>query len=264
MFLVRVVDGEWRAKRAPHMAKRRGSDRGDSLEHVAAYHKELQLCLREHESKFDNAALLVAGGAFTISAAFISDLPTPLNAGIWLAISWFSWGLCLSFGVGGHLVGAHATKCVLDLLDSQVYDFHILMAGKAAKLIKPLNVATFMLLIAGFLAFGRFTFENLAFGDQSEEEQQSRKEEGRQEEDGARAIGAFAPVAEPTLAAAQTNVPQVRADHGRPEDAATTTAAPPVQPPRTPKSDPVPHTRERPTVHTVPNPPPGWRPPPKK
>lgn len=54
------------------MAKKRSDDTSDPIEQVAAYHKEPQLCLREHERKLDNAVLLVAGGTFTISAAFIA------------------------------------------------------------------------------------------------------------------------------------------------------------------------------------------------
>lgn len=211
------------------MARKHSDDCGDGIEQVAAYHKELQLCLRKHESKFDNAVLLAAGGAFTISAAFISDLPTPLHAGSWLAIGWFSWGLCLLAGVGGHLVGAHATKRVLDLLDSQVYDFKVLMGGKAAQLIKPLNVATFVLLIVGFIAFGRFTFANLDFGGHrgDEKKQEISKAEGRQQEAGGRTDeGAQRAVAGSTMAAPQANVSQVRTDHGRQEDATTTAAAP--------------------------------------
>jgi hypothetical protein len=208
-----------------------GGARGDPLEHVAAYHKELQLCLREHESKFDNAVLLAAGGAFTISAAFISDLGSPLSAGTWLAMSWGAWGLCLLAGVGGHLVGAHATKRVLDLLDSQNYDPQVLMSGKVAKLIQPLNIATFVLLLVGFIAFGRFTFANLDFGgaaSDQEKKQEVGQAEGRRGEEGLPPTdkGAQRAVAGSEVAAPQTNDSQVRADNGRQEDAATTTATP--------------------------------------
>jgi hypothetical protein len=196
------------------------------IEHIASYYKELQLCLREHESKFDNAVLLVGGGAFTISAAFISDLDPPLSVGMALAISWLSWGLCLVIGVGGHLVGAHATKRVLALLDAEEYDVKVLTSGHAAKFIRPLNIATFVLLIVGFIAFGWFTFINLDFGGRhgDEDARQVSKAEERQQETGWRSDeGAQHPVAGAAMATPQTNVPEVRTDHGRQEDAATNT-----------------------------------------
>jgi hypothetical protein len=70
---------------------------------IAEYHKDLNNRLFEIESKFDNATLLVAGGAFTISAGFLQKIDATLVAPVSLAISWLMWGLCLALGVGGHL-----------------------------------------------------------------------------------------------------------------------------------------------------------------
>lgn len=205
--------------------RKKGGDSGEFMEQVSAYHKELQVCLREHETKFDNAVLLVAGGAFTIPAAFISDLSTPLNARLWLAVSWSSWGLCLLVGVGGHLVGAHATKRVLDLLHSQVYDFKFLMSGNAAKLIKPLNLSTFALLIVGFVAFGRFTFSNLEFEGPREKKQEDVKQESLQEDGRQADHRAQYSSDRSTTTAPQKNIPQVRQNDGRQETATATDAA---------------------------------------
>jgi hypothetical protein len=209
------------------------SDR-EALEQVAAYYKDLQLTLREHQTKFDNAVLLVAGGAFTISAAFISSLGTPLVAGITLAVAWVSWALCLVVGVGGHLVGAYATTRVLKLLDAQVYDVEVLRSGAAAKLTDSLNVATFILLISGFAAFGCFTFANLDFGGSRGDEVQKGGEEKIGEEKGQDVRGENSaapdggeqrPVAGTGMAGAQTTGSEVRSPNDRQEEAVTTIGA---------------------------------------
>src|SRR5262249_13434845 len=145
------------------------------LEQLVAYHKELQESLREHETKFDNAVLLVAGGALTVSAAFLPGSPTPFHAKTALVLAWGAWTACLATGIGGHLVGARATKRVLGLLEKREYDPGVLAAGWAARFVEPLNYATYALLVAGFVAFGVFTFANVDFGGQRGQEAKSQQ-----------------------------------------------------------------------------------------
>lgn len=151
-------------------------------EAVARYQDKLQERVLAIETQFDAALLLVAGGAFTVSAAIVSSFDSPLDSPSWLAWSWVFWSVCLIFSLSGHLVTAHAHKRVLQLIDQGEYDLEILLGGWAAKSIPWINGVTFALLVVGFMAFGKFTYDNLDFGREHDKEEVS--EESPQEETG--------------------------------------------------------------------------------
>lgn len=111
-----------------------------------------------------------------------SELDGPLSLPGILKLAWISWVLCLICSVGGFLFSAYATKRVICLLDAEVYDASRLTGGPA-HFIAWFNRAAYTLLIAGFIGFGVFTFDNLKFegsNGQVEEEgsQASQKEPG--------------------------------------------------------------------------------------
>jgi hypothetical protein len=152
---------------------------------VAAYGEALQNAKRDQESKFDNAVLLMAGGAFTLSAAFVPQIDGQLRQLAALACAWWSWGLCIAVTVGGYLLSAYAHGRAMRLLQNKQYDLNVLLGGPA-KWISWTNFAAYVLLVVGFVQFGRFTFNNLESGARhetvSEHEAETREEEGRGQE----------------------------------------------------------------------------------
>jgi hypothetical protein len=131
---------------------------------IARYQTALQERLFEIENKYDAAVLLIAGGAFTLSASIVANFDPPLQSPLSLKGAWIAWGACLVFAAAGHLISASAHRRVIKLLATKNYDINALEGGLLAKVIHPLNVAAFVLLVAGFIAFGKFAFVNLDFG----------------------------------------------------------------------------------------------------
>lgn len=130
-------------------------------QYIVDHYGELKSRLHDQETKFDNAVLLVAGGAFTVSAAIVATLKPPLESTALLAISWTAWALCLLTLVLGYLFSVKATCIVLDQIDDGVYDGDRLTGGWRAKLIPVMNKLSFWCLIVGFAGFGGFLFDNV-------------------------------------------------------------------------------------------------------
>lgn len=144
---------------------------------VLGYHEELSRHRFEAESKFDVAVVLVAGGAFTVSATLV---PIPnangLVAAAWLGASWIAWALCLLTSVGGYLLSAEGCSRRLKLL--RAGSFNDLQKNTwIEKAIRPLNWFSFGALFLGFVAFGVFTLSNLHHGGTNGE----GKKEGQEE-----------------------------------------------------------------------------------
>jgi hypothetical protein len=170
---------------------------------IAEYHKELSSRLFEIESKFDNATLLVAGGAFTISAGFSQKIDATLVAGLTLAISWLMWGLCLALSVGGHLLSARCHKRQIRFLTDEKYD-QVGNTDRWDRSIDPVNYCAYATLLAGFCAFGIFVYSNLTFTSASST--QEHLQNGRQEDATANSAATTSSVSErgaATPAAAQ-------------------------------------------------------------
>jgi len=70
---------------------------------VAEHHRDLHNRLFEIEAKFDNATLLVACGAFSVSAAFVPRLDQGGVLAWSLLVAWIAWCLCIALSRGdGH------------------------------------------------------------------------------------------------------------------------------------------------------------------
>lgn len=143
---------------------------------VSGFQKELQNRLFEIESKFDGAVLLVSGGAFTVSAAFVPRLQDALALPVALAMAWTAWALCLLACIGGHLLSANCHKRKLAAISEKKYSA-VWQETFWDRTIHPINLATYGLLFVGFVAFGIFTFANLNFGVTDGESEEERKEE---------------------------------------------------------------------------------------
>jgi hypothetical protein len=102
----------------------------------------------------------MAGGAFTVSAAFVPQVDGPVRQLAALAWAWWSWGLCIAVTIGGYLLSAYAHGRAMRLLQNNEYDVKVLLGGPA-KWIPWTNYLAYALLVLGFVQFGRFTFNNL-------------------------------------------------------------------------------------------------------
>lgn len=146
---------------------------------VGEYHKELRERLFEVESKFDNAALLVAGGAFTVSAAYAPKFSEISHSAWALATAWTSWAVCVAASVGGHLASAECYQRRIKAIAEKAYD-EVVRKTLLERIIRPLNWATFASLVIGLIFFGIFTYSNLNFGVTHGQSEKKGKEEGIQ------------------------------------------------------------------------------------
>jgi hypothetical protein len=155
-------------------------------DYIVAHYDELKERLHDQETKFDNAVLLVGGGAFTVSAAIVAALKQPLESSAVLALAWTAWALCLLLIVVSYLFSVKATCIVLDLIDEGVYDADKLTAGWRAKIIPATNRVSFLCLVVGFAGFGFFLFDNVTGGahDHTSNQGKAVSEEARQQEEG--------------------------------------------------------------------------------
>jgi hypothetical protein len=147
----------------------------DEKASLIEHFKTLQNRVFEIESRFDNALLLVAGGAFTVSAAVVQNL-AEATAGGALISAWCSWAVCLTLCVGGHLLSTRCHNRQLSLMAAEKYD-QVGSRDFGDRCIPWTNYGAFFTLIVGFIAFGVFTFSNINFGGADGQGKEERKEE---------------------------------------------------------------------------------------
>jgi len=126
------------------------------------YFTLLQERLVHQESQFDTAVLLIAGGAFTVSAAFVPQIHGSLQCESALAVSWVAWALCLLVSISSFLFSAHCSTVIIQRINDGVRDRDKLEYAPA-RWIPRINYTAFALLLIGFIGFGLFTFGNLKF-----------------------------------------------------------------------------------------------------
>lgn len=122
---------------------------------------------------------MVAGGAFTVSALIVSTLGIKFESPTALLFAWGAWGLCLLLCAGGHLVSAKAHQHVTQQMGRGQYDVDVLLGSRAAKAVRLLNIATYLFLVTGFIAFGSFTYDNLDFEREQVSESQKLDDEAK-------------------------------------------------------------------------------------
>jgi hypothetical protein len=204
---------------------RRKPKRTTAPEYIVAHYDELKERLHDQETKFDNAVLLVGGGAFTVSAAIVAALKQPLESSAVLAVAWTAWALCLLLIIVSYLFSVKATCIILDLIDDGIYDAEKLSGGWRAKIIPGMNRASFLCLFVGFAGFGFFLFTNVTGGTHEHTAQEGKaisEEAGQQEEGGAKTGNAYRPTS--VQPAAPSTVSKVGEQHDRQEPRAAATA----------------------------------------
>lgn len=85
----------------------------DEHKRLLDYFHTLQAHSQDQESKFDNAVLLITGGALTLSAAFVAQLlervETLKDPGV-LKAAWIAWCVGLACSIGSFLLSASQSR----------------------------------------------------------------------------------------------------------------------------------------------------------
>jgi hypothetical protein len=134
----------------------------DPVRAVAEYHDSLSRLKFEQETQRDKTLVLIAGGALTVSFAFISTFVDHhmLTQLWWLIAAWIAWGASLIFTLFGYSLSIANYKRVIDALGKGNWEA-VHGPSLVGKLIEPLNIATSVTAVAGFVLFGCFVINNL-------------------------------------------------------------------------------------------------------
>ena len=140
----------------------------EALRIVAAFQGEIQKLKTDQETRRDQLAVLIAGGALTASFAFVPSLleRTDLIL-LWaLVISWVFWAGALIGSLIGYTVSIGASHHALQRLSNGQTDWETLYPGYH-KWIEPLNLLVIALVVSGFLFFGIFSYGNLRHANEA-------------------------------------------------------------------------------------------------
>jgi len=132
---------------------------------VEKYHDQLNRAKFDIETQRDKTLVLITGGALTVSFAFV---PALLDKGLVLALSmlivaWCLWVGTLVLTLTNYTLSVHMYSAVLEALSTDDYD-RVSRGHWAQKWVEKLNVASIVLMVLGFCAFGRFAIVNLERG----------------------------------------------------------------------------------------------------
>lgn len=149
---------------------------------VEKYHDLLNRAKFDIETQRDKTLVLITGGALTVSFAFV---PALLDKGLVLALSmlivaWCLWVGTLVLTLMNYTLSVHMYSAVLEALSTDDYD-RVSRGHWAQKWVEKLNVASIVLMVLGFCAFGRFAIVNLERGAYVAKVQETTSQETRRE-----------------------------------------------------------------------------------
>jgi hypothetical protein len=129
---------------------------------VEKYHDQLNRAKFEMETQRDRTLVLITGGALTVSFAYI---PTMLDKGpvlalAWLIAAWVLWVATLVLTLTNYTLSVQMYSAVLNALSNGDYS-RVSEGHWAQKVVEPVNIASIVLMVLGFCAFGRFAILNL-------------------------------------------------------------------------------------------------------
>jgi hypothetical protein len=134
----------------------------DEKRAISEYQDSLSRLKFEQETQRDKTLVLVAGGALTVSFAFIPTFVEhhALTLLWWLFAAWICWTASLAMTVVGYSLSIANYKHVITALSERnwkaVHDQTLI-----GKLIEPINIATSVAAVTGFVLFGYFAINNL-------------------------------------------------------------------------------------------------------
>jgi len=133
-------------------------NKADLLQVADAYQGELSRSKFEQETQRDKTLVLLAGGALTVSFAFISSLVehSRLFPVRWLISAWTAWVLALVTTLAAYTLSIRVYNQVIGFLSRGQWSA-ARKTPKLAKYIEPLNIAACALVVWGFIGFGWFT-----------------------------------------------------------------------------------------------------------
>jgi hypothetical protein len=131
---------------------------------VEAYFDKVQSARMDQESKRDAAMLAIIGGALTVSAAFVPSMMEHSGRSLvavgYLLASWVIWGCALVVHLVGYTLSIHANRYICEKLAAGQF-MRSELHPSWGRFIEPINWAVMVLMVAGFIAFGIFAFNNL-------------------------------------------------------------------------------------------------------
>jgi len=144
---------------------------------VDDFTKQLQETKFDQESKRDQLAALITGGALTVSFAFVTSLRDE-GMLVWmpaLATAWILWAVALVGSLVGYTMSIRASERILAGLSTGNYDLDAI-TPHWARHIEPVNIGVLVCVVLGFVFFGSFALRNLNHGQETIRQEKSQKE----------------------------------------------------------------------------------------
>ena len=134
----------------------------DAAREAARWQSELMRAKFEQETNRDKALVLISGGALAVSFPFVATLTE--HAAVFslrlLISAWAGWVLALILTLVGYTLSIHVYQQAIDPLSRGEWA-KAQEIPKLAKYIEPLNLATMLCAVAGFVLFAWFAIDAL-------------------------------------------------------------------------------------------------------
>jgi hypothetical protein len=123
----------------------------------------------DQETRRDQLAALISGGALTVSIPFVSSLRDggQLALVYLLVAAWVLWTSALIGALVGYTMSIWSNQRILEGMSAENDDLDAITPGYA-KHIEKVNIGVMVCVASGFVAFGAFALGNLNHGNKEE------------------------------------------------------------------------------------------------